>query len=223
MCARFTQFGIQQVQQLFGLVAPVPDIQDRYNIAPSAAVPVVRWGEQGRELALMQWGLVPPWADDPKIGTRMINARSETVGEKPSFRAAFKRRRCLIPTSGFFEWTGPDNARQPYFITFTESPMAFAGLWETWERAEGYLETFTILTTHPNEKIAALHDRMPVVIRKEDFGSWLNPQVPAEPLFEPIPNMLIEYWPVDKRMGNPRNNDARVLERVEVVTQTELF
>ena len=219
MCARFTQFGIQQVAQLFGLTAPVPDLEDRYNIAPTDPVAVVRRGARGRELAWMQWGLVPAWANDPSIGTRLINARCETVTEKPAFRTAFKRRRCLVPTSGFYEWSGPKNARQPYFIHFKHQPVAFAGLWETWERPEGFLETFTILTTHPNETIERLHDRMPVVIRERDFESWLHAEGAAERFFAPLGNNEIEVWPVGKRVGNVRCDDPELLAKVEAILE----
>lgn len=222
MCARFTQFGIQQVAQLFGLAAPVPDLEDRYNIAPTDPVAVVRQGARGRELAWMQWGLVPAWANDPRIGTRLINARCETVAEKPAFRAAFRRRRCLVPTSGFYEWSGPKNARQPYFIHFKHQPVAFAGLWETWERPEGFLETFTILTTHPNETVARLHDRMPVVLREEDFESWLRTEGPVERLFEPLRDEEIEVWPVGKRVGQARYDDPSLLAKVDVSQDTGL-
>lgn len=216
MCARFTQFGIRQIQENFGLTAPLPDLTPLYNIAPNAAVPVVvRTAEQGRHLRLMRWGLVPPWQDDHTTGVRMINARSETVAEKPSFRTAYKRRRCLVPTDGFFEWTGEKGDKQPWFIR-SRKYAAFAGIWEIWERAEGYLETFSILTTAANGVVGQLHDRMPVWIFERDFGAWLGPGEANPALLAPAPDELTECWPVTRAMGNPRFKDPSAVVPIEI-------
>jgi putative SOS response-associated peptidase YedK len=149
----------------------------RYNLAPTQLAPVVRRGpeEDERRLDVMRWGLVPSWADDPKIGSRMINARSETVATRPAFREAFVRRRCLVPADGFFEWQKVGDAKQPYFIhAADESPLVFAGLWERWRREEETVESFTILTTEANASMRSLHDRMPAILSPAAWPAWLD-------------------------------------------------
>ncbi len=148
----------------------------RYNIAPTQDAPVVRALGTDRELAMLRWGLVPPWAKELAVGTRMINARGESVETKPAFREAMKARRCLVPATGFYEWQGVAGRKQPYAITLPDRPLfAFAGLWESWRPRDGEtIETFTILTTEPNETIAKIHDRMPAILPKEAEEAWLR-------------------------------------------------
>jgi len=195
---------------------PVHDrIGKRYNIAPTQEAPVVRAAVGGgREVAMLRWGLVPYWAKDLKIGTKMINARSETVEEKPSFRNAFRRRRCIVPATGFFEWRGDPGKKQPFAITAADQPLfAFAGLWESWKPKDGdTVETFTILTTGANPTVAAIHDRMPVILPEADREAWLTaPAEVARALMKPYAGPIVTRA-VRKLVGNPRNDVPEVLE-----------
>jgi putative SOS response-associated peptidase YedK len=194
---------------------PVHDrLRKRFNIAPTQDAAVVRRTESGaREMAMLRWGLVPFWAKDLTIGTRMINARSETVQEKPSFRNAFKHRRCVVPATGFFEWKGEPGHKQPYAITAVDQPVfAFAGLWESWKPKEGEtVQTFTILTTDSNEQIAAIHDRMPVILPADRVDAWLDaPPADALSLLRPYAGPM-RIRAVGKLVGNPRNDVPEVL------------
>ena len=159
----------------------------------------------------MRWGLIPSWATDPAIGNRLANARSESVLEKPAFRAAMRRRRCLIPADGFYEWKKNGRNKQPYLIGLRDGRLfAFAGLWEAWEGADhSYVESCTILTTTPNELMAPIHDRMPVILPAEAYGPWLDPAVPpAEVLawLRPLPADQMTAYPVSTLVNNPRND-----------------
>ncbi|NJN82876.1 MAG: SOS response-associated peptidase [Caldilineaceae bacterium] len=207
MCGRFTLHANPNVlATLFGL-SEEPTVVSRYNIAPTQPVAVVRLRPQDheREWALVRWGLVPSWSKEPSIGSRMINARSETVSEKPSFRAAFKRRRCLIPSDGFFEWQRIDKAKQPYFIHLADGgPFAFAGLWEQWAGADGSeMETCTILTCEPNELVASLHNRMPVIVAPEDYEEWLGPGPEQNSKELSLLRHLLRPYPADKMAAYP--------------------
>ncbi|TVQ55544.1 MAG: SOS response-associated peptidase, partial [Phycisphaerales bacterium] len=193
MCGRYSlTTSAEALAQLFRAAINF-ELRRRYNIAPTQVAPVARAldGDRQREVVGMQWGLVPSWAKDPSIGSRMINARSETAAEKPSFRSAFKRRRCLVPASGFYEWKKLDpgkksSAKQPFYIyRADEQPLVMAGLWESWNdpESEKPLETYSILTTEANEQLRDLHDRMPVILEPEQFDAWLDPeQADAETL-----------------------------------------
>jgi putative SOS response-associated peptidase YedK len=155
-------------------------VRRRFNIAPTQEAPVVRMSNEGaREMAMLRWGLVPAWSKDIGVGTKMINARGESVAEKPAFREAMARRRCLVPATGFFEWKGVPGRKQPFAITVPERPLfAFAGLWETWRpRGGDPVETFTIVTTDANEAVAEIHDRMPVILPKDAEDAWLRADV----------------------------------------------
>ena len=227
MCGRFTlTVTPEELADLFDLPAPPEQLAMRYNIAPTQPVGVVRLSPRTgeREWALTVWGLIPSWSKDPGIGARMINARAETVGEKPSFRAAFKRRRCIVPASGFYEWKKSNGAKQPYYITSaTGDLLGFAGLWEQWSGPDGEeLESCTILTTDPNEAVSALHNRMPVILAPEDFDEWLGKPGDATPaqlsqlkhLFRPYPDRLITLYPVSTYVNSPRNEGEACVERV---------
>ncbi len=225
MCARFT------LTQLILWLAEILDIKDpekvgsvlpRYNVSPGTDIVVVRSREnKPRELALARWGLVPFWAKDTGFGARTINARSETAAEKPAFRAAFRYRRCLIPTDGFYEWSGSGRKKQPWFIHLQDKKtFAFAGLWESWTGADGsVLETCSILTTEANEKLAELHPRMPVILPEASYADWLNPRENRakvlQPLLKPYPSEAFSYYPVSERVNSPGNDDAACLERRE--------
>ena len=155
-------------------------MQPNYNVAPTQEVPAVVAGNGGgeRRLEMLRWGLIPSWADDPGIGARMINARSETVAEKPSFRPAFKERRCLIPADGFYEWQKTNGGKQPHYIRMKNGrPFAFAGLWESWKGDGNEIRSCTILTTNPNDIAGEIHNRMPVILPPEGYEVWLDPDV----------------------------------------------
>jgi putative SOS response-associated peptidase YedK len=196
------------------------DLKPRYNIAPSQEVPAVRQSGGGRELALLRWGLIPHWAKDEKIGYRMINARAETVAEKPSFRTAFRRRRCLIPATGFFEWKPVQGGKQPYNIRIGDGKLfAFAGLWERWEGQGGRIVESCTIVTDANEVLRPIHDRMPVILDPADYGAWLDPELHdperLKPLLRPCPPEWIKYYLVGHRVGNPVNDDPKCKKPME--------
>lgn len=208
MCARYS-IGMteKQVRDLFNLDEEVP-LEARYNVAPTQEVPgVVRELEtQKRHLEFFRWGLIPPWAGDMKIGQKLINARAETIFEKPSFRSAARHRRMLVPAAGFYEWKTENGKKQPYFFRLKSGqPMAFGGIWESKRISSGHLRTCSIVTTGPNEVVMGFHDRMPAVIRQEDFDHWLDPKVsdPKEllPILVPFPAEEMECFPVSPEMN----------------------
>lgn len=195
---------------------PVHDrIRKRFNIAPTQEAPVIRAGAGGaREVAMLRWGLVPFWAKDLKVGTKMINARSEGVESKPAFRAAVRERRCVVPATGFFEWQGEPGRKQPFAITLPgQALFAFAGLWERWKPAEGEpLETFTIVTTDANEAIARIHDRMPVILPMDAIDTWLTaPPDAARALLKPYARP-VELRMVNKYVSNVNNEGPACLD-----------
>lgn len=215
MCARYSLFASpEEIQSLFELET-VPQIEPKFNIAPNSQVLLVRGEEAGRSACFARWGLVPSWAKDESIGIRMINARSETLLEKPAFRSAAKRRRCLIPASGFYEWTEVEGMKQPFLITSaTGDLLAFAGLWEEWNSPNGELTTCTIITCEANGKIRNLHDRMPVILSPEDFETWLDVDAhsaqEAAELLVPCADDLLKTVAVDPRIGNVRFQERPV-------------
>ncbi len=219
MCGRYTITRPADLVQELG-VETGQELAPRYNVAPTQDLPVVRAGTEGgpgRELAVMRWGLVPSWAKDPKIGNRMINARSETAAEKPSFRSAMRRRRCLVLADGFYEWAKEGGAKQPYFIHLAgHRPFVFAGLWERWTKGDEPIESFTILTTAANDKVRPLHDRMPVILPRDGHDLWLDPKVGdrdrLQPLLKPYANEEIELFPVSRMVNNPRNDVPQCVE-----------
>lgn len=210
MCGRFT-FAIspELLAGIFGVSEP-GDLPARYNIAPSQQVFIIREAAtDGRFLSSARWGLVPHWVRDPSIGSRMINARCETVHEKPSFRLPIRTRRCIIPASGFFEWAAPPAAKTPHYITMRDgSPLAFAGIWDSWKAPVGEnLETCAILTTAANSLVAPLHDRMPVLLHPTEFELWLdrsmnNPEK-LQRLYQPYPAESLQEWEVSPLVNNP--------------------
>jgi putative SOS response-associated peptidase YedK len=193
-------------------------LKKRYNIAPTQVSPVVRIAADGRrEMAELRWGLVPFWAKDLAFGTKAINARSETAEEKPSFRNAFRKRRCVVPASGFFEWQGEPGKKQAYAITAEDQPLfGMAGLWESWNSPFGEtIETYTILTTEANAQMAAIHDRMPVILPAAGVQSWLD-GTPEEvrALMKTYAGPIV-IRPIGKLVGNPRNDTPAVLAPLE--------
>lgn len=201
--------------------API-DLTPRFNVAPTQTAPVVRQSEAGeRTASLLRWGLVPFWADDPGIGSRLINARSEEAATKPSFRAAFKKRRCLVPVSDFYEWQAlPGQKRkQPWAFRVTGVPLfAFAGLWERWGTPDDALETFTILTGAPNELIAPIHNRMPVIVPPDLYDVWLDParEKPQDlaDVLKPFPGERMQAIRVSTRVNSPANDDPSLIDPV---------
>lgn len=220
MCGRYTLTSPgESVSALFDL-QEIPQIPLRFNIAPTQETAVVRVPEAGaeRELAFLRWGLIPYWAKEASIGNRMINARSESVAEKPAYRWSFRKQRCLVATDGFFEWKKEGKAKQPYLIRRKDrQPFAFAGLWARWKDPEnGPLDTFTILTTDANEHIRTLHDRMPVILPRESFDLWLDPKVEdaarLQPLLVPLAADDLELVPVSKAVNSPANDSPTCIQ-----------
>jgi putative SOS response-associated peptidase YedK len=219
MCGRFTLFEADKIlSKEFG-VSNVPPLSPRYNIAPSQPVIAARATSTdcGREIALLRWGLIPSWSKDPAIGNRLINARAETASEKPSFRNAFRRHRCLIPTNGFYEWQRLERGKQPYFVRMRDERLfAFAGLWDRWESPDaGVIETCTILTTAANTVLAPIHDRMPVILPQTDYGRWLDPALlntdSLAPLLVPFPPEDMLAFPVSSRVNAHTADDERCI------------
>jgi putative SOS response-associated peptidase YedK len=210
MCGRFTLIADpEELQAAYELSASPTDLTPRYNIAPGQHVAVVA-NNAGRRLELFKWGLIPSWAKDPKIGYRMINARGETLADKPSFRTALKKRRCLILADGFYEWKKELKSKTPMYIQMKDRrPFAFAGLWETWKSPEGELiKTCTIITTTPNALVGKIHDRMPVILPPKAYDLWLTPEeLPAEKslrLLKPFPASQMKAVAVSPLVNNAR-------------------
>lgn len=191
----------------------------RYNIAPGQQVfAIVNDGEKNR-LGTLRWGLIPPWAKDPKLGYKMINARGETLAEKPAFRRAFRRQRCLIPADGFYEWKQMGKEKQPYYIRLKSGePFAFAGLWERWPSPDGtVIHSCTIITTKANEQLAELHPRMPVILKKEDEALWLNRKCEdlalLQELLRPYPGEEMEIYPVSAEVNSAKNDYPSLINK----------
>ncbi len=223
MCGRYTLVASgEELAERFRL-PEAPDPPVRYNIAPAQPIVVVRHRhDETREAALCRWGLVPFWAKDPKIGYRTINARAETVATKPAFRAAFKSRRCLVPATGFYEWQKRPGQRtkQPWLVHPTDQRIfAMAGLYERWRSPDGLdLETATLVTTAANDRIAEIHERMPVILREQDWSTWLDPTVTdldrLTTLLQPYPAELTAAHPVATLVNDPTRDDPRCIEEV---------
>jgi putative SOS response-associated peptidase YedK len=215
MCGRFAFYSpAEATAALFGAAGSL-DIGPRYNIAPTQDIAAIRAaGDEGRELVALRWGLVPFWAKDPAIGNRMINARAETVAEKPAFRAAYRHRRCLVLADGFYEWHREGSAKIPYFISLAnEEPFAFAGLWEQWRNKETdeSLQTATLVTTQANEFLAPLHHRMPVILDTGRAARWLaGDDDLLDTAGQDCPRL--RAWPVDRRVNNARNEGDELIE-----------
>ena len=227
MCGRFTnRFTWKELHERLDLIGAPLNLRPRYNVAPSQDVAVARADDEGRTLAMLRWGLIPSWAKDHAIGHKLINARSETAAEKPSFRSAFRYRRCLIPADGFYEWQRRGGKRQPWLFGLRDgAPLVFAGLWERWTVPEGAaltgslaerspgdaVETCTILTTAANETVAPVHGRMPVILPPDSWSAWLaGEEVPLGPY--PADDMTAH--PVSTHVNRPANDDPRCVEAV---------
>ncbi len=217
MCGRFLLTSpVDALRRLFGVVDS-PNFPARYNIAPTQDSAVVRLNaEGGRELVLMRFGLVPSWAKGLSIGASLINARSDGVAAKPSFRAAFRQRRCLVPADGFYEWKpgAAKGPKQPYLIRRADrAPFAFAGLWERWQGEGQTIHSFCIVTTDANRALAPIHHRMPVILDPDDYAAWLDPKYDrAQALLLPARDDLLRAIPVSTRVNAVRNDDPACIE-----------
>lgn len=222
MCGRFTlHHSTQEVAERFAAQQVLFPLENRYNIAPGQAIPVIanstlagaRWMEA------MKWGLVPFWAKDPEIGNRLINARAETIAEKPAYKQALKRRRCIVPSDGFYEWQAQSaGPRLPHHIRLQDGELfGFAALWEEWEAPDSSpLRTCTIITVAPNEIMAPIHNRMPAILRRKDEDAWLDPQLKETEaivaMLQAYPAKEMQAFPVSRRVNAPQNDDESCLE-----------
>ena len=217
MCGRYTNLlSWREIVELYEItnLDYRPNLAPRYNVAPSQNVPIVK---AGRELAIVRWGLIPSWSKDEKIAYRTINARAETVAEKPAFRSAFKARRCLVPATGFYEWQARENGpKQPYYVHGRDDrPLTFAGLWESWKGPAGLIESCSIIVTDANDFMKPLHHRMPVILDPAEFDAWLDPtQSDGRALLRPCPNDWLEAYPVSTHVNKPANDDEKCIEPV---------
>jgi putative SOS response-associated peptidase YedK len=216
MCGRYTLItDIQTIAESFG-VEPTLDAAPRYNIAPTQNVVAVL-NDSSAHLALLRWGLIPSWAKDETIGSRMINARAESLAEKPSFKNLLRGRRCLILADGFYEWRTEGKEKTPMYITLQDNkPFAFAGLWDLWKGSDGQqVQSCTIITTEPNELMASIHNRMPAILRPGAYEDWLNPELRDSDvlthLLRSYPAELMKARPVSKLVNNPRNDTLEIL------------
>jgi putative SOS response-associated peptidase YedK len=220
MCGRYTlKTPVERLSEKFQFPEIIP-LKRRYNIAPSQPVAVVRLlpEERRRRLDLLHWGLIPAWERDLRTARKPINAKAEKVAELPSFRDAYRMRRCLIPADGFYEWKQDGGRKQPVYICMKDGePFAFAGLWERWVREEDdFIESCTILTTEPNDLLEPIHNRMPVILDPNDYDLWLDPNVQEvsrlKPLLHPFPPEQMTYYLVNLRVNNPRHDDRLCVE-----------
>ena len=216
MCGRYMLTrDAKSLAEEFAIVAP-ERLSPRYNIAPTQPTLIVREEEKRRVAALVRWGLVPFWADDIAIGQRMINARAETVADKPAFRAAFRRRRCLVPADGYYEWQTRNGGKQPYWIAAADARcFALAGLWEHWQRDGNELQTMSLLTCAANQRLSAIHDRMPVIIARQHYATWLATDTPLaalQALLTAAPDQSLVMRAVSTRVNSARNDGPDCIE-----------
>jgi putative SOS response-associated peptidase YedK len=222
MCGRFSQQRpASELAEIFAAEPLVDDPGPRFNVAPTDDALVVVQREERRAITAYRWGLIPHWADAAKVGSRMFNARAETLTSSPAFRDAFRRKRCLVPVDGFYEWHRVGTARRPFAIARADGrPLALAGLWSGWHdpAADRVVRTFTIITSRPNDQMAGLHDRMPVIVPGDAWAPWLDPALedPSElhALFEPSDDIALRIWPVSPLVNNVRNDGPELVEEV---------
>jgi putative SOS response-associated peptidase YedK len=229
MCGRYSLFGPATASRDakewmdrygFDIISEINQRDDQFNIAPTQKAPVLYEGEGGLKFEAMRWGLVPFWAKDLKIGAKTINARAETVATKPAFRAAFKARRCLVPASGYFEWTGVPGQKQPFFIRApTTELLMFAGLWESWRDPEtdARVHTYTVVTGEPGKVSGDVHDRQPVILPVDAWELWLGgTAADAAEILTSTPEATLEYYPVSKAVGTPKNKGPELVEPISL-------
>tara|TARA_Y100001960_G_C14703121_1_gene842820 strand:- start:932 stop:1600 length:669 start_codon:yes stop_codon:yes gene_type:complete len=222
MCGRYTQYSTWDELVAYFDVIPTmaPNLQARYNIAPTQAAPVVRLGISGRKLSSVCWSLVPSWSKEPRSKYNMINARLESVTEKSPFRSAFKSRRCLVPADGWYEWKTEEDGKQPYYIQpEARGPFAFAGIWERWQGAESAFDSFAILTTEASKPLQTIHHRMPVVITERSrFGSWIDPETPQDDLSAllDMSDIAFKQVAVNSAVNNARHDALDCIEPMTI-------
>lgn len=224
MCGRYSQSQSAEIIAKAFQVDSVPALKPRYNIAPTQSVPTVLQtsASTNRQFKMLHWGLIPSWAKDPKMGGRLINARAETVNEKPAFRSAFRQRRCLVLADGFYEWQQQEDKKQkqPFYFRLSDGqPFAFAGLWEHWKGADGEeIESCTLLTTEPNELMQPIHNRMPVILDPKDYDLWLDSEVKKPELLQPLLRSYqteeMTAYPVSKTVNKPSNDTAECINSI---------
>jgi putative SOS response-associated peptidase YedK len=223
MCGRFAlPYPSKTVAEYFSVPEEI-SFAPRYNIAPSQHLAVICSNKDapGRQLAMMRWGLIPNWAKDEKLGYKMINARAETVAEKPAFRAAYRRRRCLIAAGGFYEWQRQEKIKQPYYLTMKDTKIiAFAGIWERWQSPEGEpVESCAILTTAANSSVRGIHDRMPVIVAPADYNFWIDPGAERDILQQILrfsQSISLSIYPVSAMVNNPTNDAPGCLQEIRL-------
>ncbi|MFA5828696.1 MAG: SOS response-associated peptidase [Candidatus Shapirobacteria bacterium] len=222
MCGRYAFYPGQDFFDRFSLDPKDEgglDLQANFNVSPGQFMPIITSGERGNHFSLMRWGLVPSWAKDSKIGFRMINARADTVSVKPSYRSAFRRQRCLVPASGFYEWETKNKKKTPFYYTLKDQPLlAFAGLWEEWTDPNGVkLQTYTIITTDSNQLISPIHDRMPVILKPQSEKTWLDDKTSPDSLLallKPFSPSSMLSTQVSDRLNRSSENDPRLIKPV---------
>jgi putative SOS response-associated peptidase YedK len=233
MCGRFTLFSSpRELQQFFGTPPPSFEVHPNYNVAPTQEIPVIIQHEDGRHLNKRHWGLVPSWAKDSSIGSRMINARVETVALKSAFRTAIKRRRCLIPANGFYEWKGKAGNKQPYYFHLPSGePFAFAGLWEVWENKNapsdaGPYKSCTIITTDVSDSVKDIHNRMPLILKPEVYAEWLDPKNKEPGRIEKVLKngcvKELKRYPVSELVNHVGNNSKECIETTAIPKKNPL-
>lgn len=218
MCGRFTLEPTPKFYQRFRVQNRVPDLRARYNIAPGQSVPIII-KKSPNQIQQMRWGLVPHWATDPKIGYRMINARAETLEEKPSYRSILKNKRCLVPASGFYEWQTTKQGKIPHYIKLKDQPLfAMAGLYDVWydQKTQKDIHTFTIITTDSNSLVKEIHHRMPVILDQKEEDIWLDQKIEnslkLRPLLDPYKAQNMEKYPVSKDVNKPANDSKELIK-----------
>lgn len=222
MCGRYTLHKkADELAKRYNLARMPHDIRENFNVAPGQTMPVIVWEDGERQLELMRWGLIPLWANDPKIGYKLINARDDTIFDKPMWRNVILKKRCLIPADGFYEWHGTSEntkeRKRPYYIHPKQIELfSFAGVWEAWKDAEGLEhKTYSIITTEPNKEMAAIHNRMPVILHPEDEPTWLEPsrvtRSDIEPLLCPFEDNGLDVYEVSSDVNTPRVNEASLI------------
>ena len=220
MCGRYTLTSAPEAIRALFRYDEQPNFPPRFNVAPTQPIAIVRLHEGKRQFALVRWGLLPSWVKDPKAFSLLINARGKSVTDKPAFRNAMKRRRCLIPADGFYEWQAGGARKRPFYVRAkTGGPLAFAGLWETWTGPNGEeMETAAIVTTRANRTLSAIHDRMPVIVPPEAFDLWLNSNevdaTTAAALITPAPDSLLEVFEISTDVNRVANDNPKLIEPV---------
>lgn len=221
MCGRYTlAAGPKYIADYFKVDGPMPEFKPSWNITPGGDIPVIcQAPEDGRTCSLMHWGLIPHWAKEPDSKYKMINAKAETLSQRPAYRDAYKHRRCIIPANGFYEWHTTAQGKQPYYIHRRDDGLlAFAGLWEYWEK-EHIINSCTIITTTANSSIQSIHDRMPVIISPENFDTWLDPHNTEtnnlSDLLAPCDNKLLEPYRISTAVNNPAHDKPELLDRID--------